>query len=275
MTDSVIARVVIACDAVCENLAGIDVAAQVASALNAALRGVFVQDEALLNWAGLPFARPVSAAGEASSLSAESDLLHAFEAHAARVRAALEAAAQARALGWSFDVVRGQASLSTLSIGERDLLVIEASSRPFAGSFRLESRWLAEVLAAPRPVLLVRSPRVGHDGVVALIQAAGASAERVIATAAALALAGDRRLTILLAGAAPEAGAVLDHLRSTAPALAPRCRIERVSLDETARAELAGPGAILVVDANPAVNDAAALKQLVARTGADILFLRA
>ena len=274
MTDFVIARVVIACDAVGENRSGIELAATIAAAWNAALHGIFVQDEGLLNLAALPFARHVMASGEVTTDMDESAAVHQFAAHADRTRAVLEAAAREHAVACSFAVVRGHLTLATLPMEERDLLVIEAESRPFAGSFRLDSRLLAASFEAHRPVLLVRDAERRRDGVVALVQQVGASAARVISAAAGIAQAGDYGLTILLAGESVQGQAVLEIVRQVAPGLVAGLRVERISFDSRVFDEVAVGGGILVVDADPTVNNTAALKELAARTQANILFLR-
>lgn len=266
-------HIVIACDPVAEYVASIDAAARLAAWSNAVLRGVFVQDEALVHLAALPFIRHVGAGGTASGAFDEETLLHQFEAQAARLRAAIEQTAREHALGWSFDVVRGPPSPATLALGEHDLLVITAHSRPFAGEFRLDSRLLAAAFETQRPIFLVRSLAATKDGIVALAQGAGPATDRAIAAAAQLAHAGNRRLTVL---AAPEAdeSVIRARVRAVSGQVAARCRIERIAPGDPGLARFAGEGSTLVVDADPALNDAASLKDLTARTSADILFLR-
>lgn len=271
MTELRFRRVVIACDSVSENRPGIETAARLAALWDAALHGVFVQDEALLYLAALPFARHVGPTGAISETQDENAVLVHFETRASSARALIEAAARAHELGWSFDVVRGQAALATLDLGEDDLLVIEATSRPFAGEFRLDSRLLQAAYQAQRPLLLVRNSARAKDGVVAYAQSPVESARRTIAAAARLALAADRDLTVLLtAGVSPEEARETVELASAK--LATRCRIEQQG--EAKLALLAGEGGLLVIDADPAVNDAASLKGLAAVSKADILFLR-
>lgn len=274
MTDFDISRVVIACDAVGENVSGIELAATMAATWNAALHGIFVQDEGLLNLAALPFTRQVMASGEVTREVDESAVIHHFTAHAGRTRAALEAAAHEHAVACSFAVVQGHFTLATLPMEERDLLVIEAESPPFAGSFRLDSRLLAASFEAHRPVLLVRNMGKRRDGVVALVQQAGPSAERVISAAAGIAQTGDDRLTVLLAGESLQVTAAVEILRRISVKLAARSQVERASLNSLALQAMAGAGSVLVVDADSAINDADSLKELTARTRANILFLR-
>jgi hypothetical protein len=274
MTDFVISRVVIACDAVGDNASGIELAATMATACNAALHGIFVQDEGLLNLAALPFGRQVMASGEVTRHLDESAVVSHFTAHADRMRAALEAAAHEHAVACSFAVVQGYPTLETLPMEDRDLLVIEAESQPFAGTFRLDSRLLEASFEAHRPVLLVRSTGRRSGDVVALVQRAGSSAERVISAAAGIAQSGDYRLTVLLPGEGVEATEAAGILRRISARLAARSQVEHASLHGLLLQGIAREGSVLVVDADAAINDAGALKELAARTRANILFLR-
>jgi hypothetical protein len=274
MSEFTFRRVVIACDAVGDNRSGIEIAASLAACWNAALRGVFVQDEALLHLAALPFSRQIGPGGEISEERDESTVLSQFEIGARQARTALEAAARAHEVGWSFEVVRGQTSLATLALDAEDLLVIEAMSRPFAGEFRLASRWLQAAYQAQRPILLVRNLGSRKDRVVALVQKSDESTTSVIDAAARLALAADRRLTILLSGADLDPDRALETVRLVSVRLAARCRIEKGATEAELVRRFADEASLLVVDARPAVNDAASLKALTAECQADILFLR-
>lgn len=274
MTDLVISRVVIACDTVGENVSGIELAATIAAAWNAVLHGIFVQDEGLLHLAALPFARHVTESGEVTAEVDQDAITHHFAAFAERTRAALEAAAREHAISSSFAVVRGQLALTTLPVEEHDLLVIEAASRPFAGSFRLDSRLLGASFETHRPVLLVRNMAKGKDGIVALVQEAGLSAERVLSAAAEIAQAGDYELTILLAREGLQEKDAVEIVRRVSPRLALRARVDRTALNSAALDRMAGEGSILVVDAEPTINDLSSLKEIAARTDAHLLFLR-
>ncbi len=269
MTEFLVRRIIIACDAVSENRAGIEAAARFASAWKALLHAVFVQDESLLQLAALPFARQVGAAG-VERLD-EAAILHHFEADAARTRAALERAAQRRSIAASFAVVRGHPTLATLSVGDRDLLVVSAMTRPFAGRFRMASRWLATALKAHLPVLLLRNYADWTDGVVCLMQSDAASSWRALAAAARFAIAGDHPLFVRIVDDAVSVGEVRKRLEEIAPAFARTAPIEsarRASpLDE-------GDKSLLVVDAAPEINDLTALAALVERARGSILLVR-
>ncbi|HXR25261.1 MAG TPA: hypothetical protein VN742_07865, partial [Candidatus Binataceae bacterium] len=200
----------------------------------------------------------------------ESDIIGHFEANASRLRTLLDAAAREHAVASSFAVVRGQPTLAALSIEDRDLLVIEAAARPFAGQFQLASRWLAAALEAHRPVLLVRN-RGRTDGVMALVQAKVPSTQRTISAATGLAQAGNRKLTIRILGEAASVDEVRAWVTKIDPRLGVHCRIENVSRRGTFFED--GEGSIVVVDADSAVNDQASLRDLAMHSRADILFV--
>ena len=268
MTDRIFTRVVIACDSAGENRSSIEAAARLATWLDAALHGIFVEDQALFNLAALPFARHVGATGEIFRSIDQPAISHHFTAQAIRIRAALEMAANEKEVAWTFDIIRGSPSNSSLDIGDQDLLVIEAQSRPFAGTLRLDSRWLATAFETHRSILLLRGGDNTHD-IVALVQANGPTAFRLVTTAAKLAASGDRSLTLLIANDTIDTEGARKTVGAVSEKLAAKCRIGRI----TARALANTRGSLLLVDADPMVNDAAALKELLSQTRADVLFL--
>jgi len=269
VTDFVVQRIIIACDAVSENRAGMEAAARLARSWNALLHAVFVQDESLLNLAALPFARQMGSAG-LEKLD-ETTMLRQLETDTARARAALEAVARSYAVASSFAVVRGQPTLAALSVGDRDLVVISATARPFAGQFRLASRWLTTALEAHLPVLLIHNRAEWDGGIVCAIEAAGPSSWRTLTAAGELALTGNRPLVVRIAGDAAAPNAVRKWLERISPELARTARVESMRrgqrLDEDR-------GSLLVIDAASGVRDLAALKALAERSQADVLFVR-
>src|SRR5579864_4235915 len=273
MSEVNIRRIVVACDPAGENRSSIEAAARFAAWWDVTVHGLFVQDEGLLNLAALPFARHVGPSGSSEEVDVAT-ILHQFEAHAGRVRTMLKTAAREHAIGWSFDVVRGQPTLATLCLAEQDLLVIEATSRPFVHDFRLDSRWLATAFEAQRSTLLIRNYNLRDDGVVALVQSPKPSAERLIAVAAGLALASDRRLTIILNGPTLEERAVIDRVRHVSAKVAANCRFEQSKDLSLSLERLAGEGSVLIVDAAPAINTIAKLREFAAHSRGDLLFLR-
>ena len=271
MTDRMFTRVVVACDCVGENRSNIEAAARLAAWLDVAVHGIFVEDEALLNLAGMPFARHIGASGETFGMIDERTILLQFAAQAARIRATLETAAKAEEVGCTFDIIRGSPSVSSLDIGDQDLLVIEAKSRPFAGALRLDSRWLAAAFETHRSILLLRGIADAHD-IVALVQGDNPATSRLITTAAKLASGGNRSLTLLIANATINNDSVRKAVRMVSEKVAANCRIER--MPTRTLANIATPSSLLLVDARPTVNDPETLRELLSTTKANVLFLR-
>src|SRR6516225_6029925 len=99
-----IKRVVVSLDAVSETAPAIDTAARLAARWQVPLRGVFIEDEELIGFAGLPFARQVTLAG-LEPLTKDHIEDH-FRAFAERSQRELAAAAARHSVEWSFEVVR-------------------------------------------------------------------------------------------------------------------------------------------------------------------------
>jgi K+-sensing histidine kinase KdpD len=97
-----IERIVVSLDAASENATAIDTAARLAAHWKAHLRGVFVEDEDLLNLASLPFARQVTLHSGAEPLAAEEVEGH-LRVAAATARRALESAAARYGVRSSFE----------------------------------------------------------------------------------------------------------------------------------------------------------------------------
>lgn len=268
MSEFAVRRVVVACDAVSENRAGLEAAARLAKAWNALLHAVFLQDQDLLNLAALPFVRQTGTGG-AEELD-EAAMMRQLEANAGRARATLETAARQHAVAPSFVVVRGRPALDALAVEDRDLLVIVGRSRPFAGKFRLASRWLTAALEAHLPVLLLRDHAEWVNGVVCVLQSTAPSSWRALRAAAAIALATGRPLVVRIVDNAMPTAAVRGCLSEIAPDLVDKVRIEAVSSERLVE----GDKSLLVLDAALDVNEPAALRQRVESSSADMLFVR-
>ena len=272
MPERRVTRVVIACDSVGEYQTSVETAAQLATWLEAALHGVFIEDETLLDLTAIPSVRHVGPSGESFAAIDERTILHQFAAHGARMRGAIEKAARAQEVAWSFNTVRGRPDPSILDVSGEDLLVIEAETRPFAGGARLASRLLTAALESEQPILLLSSRATAPPGIVALVQSSVARAAPLIMRAARLARASDQSLTFFLTNGAGDERPILDLIRSVSQELAERCHIE--GPNGNTLANIVRAGRLLVVDADPAINSREALKGLLAIAPGNILFLR-
>jgi len=274
ISDRPIARVVVAFDAVGEHQSSAETAAQLANWLDAALYGIFIEDDALLRLAGLPFARHIGASGKGLETFEEETLLHQFKAHAARARTAIEAAAIAEKVDWSFDVIRGSIAIASGALGDHDLLVVEAASRPFAGGMRLDSRLLDAAIATGRPLLVIRDGSSPVKSVVVLVVDDGALSKAAIATAAGIAAASGRALGVFVADGYLSSAEIRALVGGTSEKLARGCLIETFSDRDQTLARQARRGDLLVVAIDPNADPAAALRDVLAKTQADVYFLR-
>jgi hypothetical protein len=158
----VIVRRVIACFAPGSATAPAAIA-RLARDMRAELLGLFIEDEALLRFAALPFAAEVGFASAAARTLDPASLQRALRAQAARLEHALGAVLDPAALAWSFRVARASpasAVQSALAEGYAPSLLI-----PPRGSLRgeravlrlaeLDEEMLRGLLAGVRPVLVL------------------------------------------------------------------------------------------------------------------------
>ena len=132
-------RIVVACDPSPIGWAAVETAAALAASLQAELAGLFVEDVNLVRMAALPFTREMGLASALARPIEIIDIEREFRRHAELTRKALEDAALASSLRWSFQVVRGQPLTVVLSAAEAsDLLVVGRTTRG-AGSAEKEA----------------------------------------------------------------------------------------------------------------------------------------
>jgi len=150
-------RIVMALDTASSVLPAIEAAAGLALGLNAELAGLFIEDERLLRFAGLPFAREFGFASARARPLAPASVEHALRAQAEQLRRLLAATAERLSLAWTLEVVRGEVPRSVLTrAGASDLLVLGRSeySWPGATTRRVDPAQRFPALAA-RPVAVV------------------------------------------------------------------------------------------------------------------------
>ena len=112
-------RIVMALDTASSVLPAIEAAAGLALGLNAELAGLFIEDERLLRFAGLPFAREFGFASARARPLAPAAVEHALRAQAEQLRRLLAATAERLSLAWTLEVVRGEVPRSVLATGRR------------------------------------------------------------------------------------------------------------------------------------------------------------
>jgi len=125
----VIRRILVALDASRHSVAALQVAADLASHLEAELVGLFVEDINLLRLAELPFAREVgSYSGTRRRLNTR-QVERQLKVQAERARRALEAYADRASVRWSFEVTRGVVAPCVLAAAsDADLVILGRAS---------------------------------------------------------------------------------------------------------------------------------------------------
>ena len=167
----------VACDPTPPGSAALAAAAALAASLQAELAGLFVEDINLLRMAALPFTRELGLASALLRPIEITDIEREFRRHAERARKALEEAALASSLRWSFQVIRGQPLAAALSAAsDADLLVVGGTAHAAAAA-AIPQKGTGSLKAARG--LRTRPVAVLYDG--------SPQAERALALAAALA----------------------------------------------------------------------------------------
>ncbi|PCJ69369.1 MAG: hypothetical protein COA62_12215 [Rhodobiaceae bacterium] len=107
----------------------LELATQMAEPVGARLVGFFVENQALIDLADLPFASEISFSGTLRPLERER-LIRQWRGQAIQTEKAFAAVANAAGLDWSFEVRRGRPLFSMLEEAEReDVVVFHTSSR--------------------------------------------------------------------------------------------------------------------------------------------------
>lgn len=123
-------RIVVAFDTTPLEEAALEAAVALASALDAELSGVYVEDVNLVRIAALPFTRELGLASAAIRPLEPFGMERALRLQAGRSREQLAAVASAFDLRWSFQVVRGQVLAAVLEcVREADLVVLGKAGR--------------------------------------------------------------------------------------------------------------------------------------------------
>jgi hypothetical protein len=269
-----IERIVVSLDAVSEIHAAIEAAARLAVRWNAALHGVFIEDEDLLRLAGLPFARQVSLGAGAEALTA-AQTARQLRAFAETARRELAAAARRHDLRWSFEMVSGTAPADTVTTAAGDFIVACAASRPIGAHFRIDTQWRRAVASGSGSLLLMRPARAGGTVVTVLHDREPASA-RVLEAAAQFAEAGSASVVVICAPALADDKLFEAWVGERLAAYSVRARIEPAPGDPAAlQRHIVGLDCgllALAADAEPADPDRR--REIATRTGCDILVMR-
>jgi nucleotide-binding universal stress UspA family protein len=153
----VIRRILVAVDTSAHSMAALNAAARLASAMQAELTGLFVEDVNLLRLAALPFAKELRWPSSSRRTLDEVRMERELQLMASQARRALATVAEEAEAEWTFRVVRGTVSEEVLNAAlEADLLSLGRASRPLTRRVRLGSTAQAAAIHASGSVLLAR-----------------------------------------------------------------------------------------------------------------------
>jgi nucleotide-binding universal stress UspA family protein len=221
-------RILAAVDAAPASEAVLATAAQLASAFDAELIGIFVEDINLLRLAGLPFAREVSWSTAVELHLDYERMERTLRGRAAHAQQAVVNVTTQLKLRSSLQVVRGQIARELLRAAENVDLVILGKGRGTGGT-RIGAVARQVLQQARRSVLLVaREPR-HHEAVMTVYTGTG-NHDRTVEAAARLALATDKTLLVLIPAANPEEyQRLLEQCRSSLAPAPPSVFCRRVN----------------------------------------------
>ncbi len=193
-------RILVGLDASRESLEALEAAARVAARLQAELTGLFVEDEDLLNLAGLPFAREIALTGDGGRTLNPETVEKDLRQQAAQARRALEDTAKRRSLRWSFRVTRGRAGSELVAAaGDADLVAVGKAVRPLTRRARLGTTARAVTAGTTAAVLLAGGPEVlTHTGRVMTSYDGSGCAKRALALAVRMAHNDGGELSVFL-----------------------------------------------------------------------------
>lgn len=128
-------RVIVGLDPLQQSRALLEAAAELAGEMQAELLGLFIENQDLLHFAGLPFAREVGFESATRRALDVGSMERTLRALAKEARQALEAAVGPTRVQWSFRVVRGAPAAELLAAAEEsDLVIVNLEAPPEAWS---------------------------------------------------------------------------------------------------------------------------------------------
>lgn len=269
-------RVVVAMEAMGDPDRIIEAATQLARVLHAEIAGLFVQEDALLDLSGLPFARALTAASS-ETVAITPDMMRRALAREARMRGrTLVASARRADVKCSFGVAQGslRATLAA-SAGRGDVVAIDLSNWGQA-AWRAFGE-LRETSRAASAIMLTTGGGILRAGPVLAIDDGDLAGEATVRLAAMLAQALDRRLWVLAVAADSRTeDSILARARAIAAELAVDVRTDVARTAEDAMDHVTAAHAGFVVadlEGMPFCDDEAA-RALVRGAGAPVLLLR-
>jgi nucleotide-binding universal stress UspA family protein len=199
-----IRRILVALDASRHSMAALEAAADLATALEARLDGIFVEDSELIRMASHPMAREVQFPLGTTARLDPARMERQLRAQAGEARRSLERVCAARRIEWSFRTIRGDVVSEVLEAAQEvDLLSLGIASRPLGLRVRTGSTARAAALHASSSVLwsqrglrITPPVMVIHDG--------SPNADRALGVGLVLARRAKGYLTIAIVADSPK-----------------------------------------------------------------------
>ena len=188
-------------------------AAEMARLLSLDLHALFVEDEALITMASLPFAREIRLTTQTWSKLSSEDIEAQMHVAALRAQRLVNEAAKAVGIASAFEIVRGDPAACIATVCRAsDILVVAERGRPSLPAGAALPREAEETPA--RSILLLPERPAARRGSIVAVPAD--MRDPALDTACALAAATGEDLVILLApGTTPEAAReAVDHARA-------------------------------------------------------------
>jgi hypothetical protein len=188
-------------------------AAELAQMLGIALHGVFVQDEALSELAGLPFIREFRLGTGAWQRLDRHRLAEEQRSAAAEARRLLDEAAAALGVTQLFEIIGGDPALFIATSSQAgDIIVVAQPRLPAERLVHATARWLEAAHACAASVMLVPQVTVRRAGPVAAVVCA--ESDPAVGIAARIAAAAGEPLLLLVWGSSELASTATETARA-------------------------------------------------------------
>lgn len=186
VSEHTIRRILVALDASPHSEAALEAAVQVATALDAELRGLFVEDLDLLRTAALPVAHEVHSFAHPPQAMSERRVSRQLAQQAAAARAAFERIVRTAEGAHDFSVIRGRVPEKLIeAAAEADLIALGKASASRCSRRKLGRTARTVLQRAPVPVMVVREAPAAQAPVITYFDGS-AAAERALGLAVTL-----------------------------------------------------------------------------------------
>lgn len=212
-------RILLPLDVSRDSLTAMEIALELAAALDGQVSGLFIEDVRLLVAASLPFACEVGSLSGVARRIESADIEHRFRALAEKARSTLAERASRGKVPSSFHVTRGDVTAEILTAAsEADMVVLgKAGWKP--GSRRKPGATCLSILARSRVPVLVVESGAKISSPMLVVDDGTAAGERAVAVASIISRSLGWKLAVLELRGAPSSDAVFDSVRANRPRL--------------------------------------------------------